>query len=182
MSCFVLVKPFGAYNGGPFRELLPQCTAGNGGGDTRITVAERESGKAVARYTPKDFSGGKSFLEFALDAEGNVAALSGRQPPCDLHCLAVRNVDGGPVRQLTKKVYYPTVALAGGRVAYLTKRHVVVTDLDGDDARRFDRFESRHRGTGEIALTSNRVAWATAEGRSGEGPRGTVRSAPLPPR
>lgn len=159
-------------------------TGGSGAGDTRITVAERATGRSVATFRTRDFSGGPGFSAFALDADGNVAALSGPQPRCYYACLAIRNVAGGPARELTRRVSDLSLAMAGGRVAWLSRTgrrrgRVVVAALDGSRRRRFDRFSSRRGPRSEIALSPSRLAWATVEKPYGRESPGAVRSVRL---
>lgn len=165
-------------------------TGGSGSGDTHLTVAERATGTVVARYRTRDFVGdgtglgGDTFMAFALDADGNVAALTGPQPSCYLRCLAIRNVTGGPARTLTKRASDRSVALAGGRVAWISspkqaEKHVVVADLDGADRRRFDTFTRKHGPIGELALVDGRVAWATVQDPYSRESPGAVHSASL---
>lgn len=138
---------------------------GSGGGDTTITVAERVTGNVVARYTTKDFAGGHGFSAFDLDADGNVVALSGPQPRCYYVCVTVRNIRTAAKRTISRRAIDGSVAIAGGRIAYVGQRRlwptrIVITKLNGRVVRRLDRFGRSRRPLHDLALAADRIAWA----------------------
>lgn len=244
-------RPFASRDGGPFRQLVPECPRGafylstaadgdtvvvgmtdskcagvrrdgrvwlvdgdeparliheSGGGvihveiegpwiawaegqDRDIAVAERATGKVVARYTAKDFQrGARGIDSFGIDAAGNVAAATGPQPRCYYACVTVRNVDGSLKRTLTRRA--SDVEIADGRVAWVTARrddprgHIKVVGLDGRSVGRYGRFNRRRSKTAELALSETRLAWATTDPRRGGDPRadGSIHVVDLPGR
>ncbi len=246
-------RAFGSFNGGPFRDLLPDCDGaayistasdgkavaigqpgakcggkqatrvwlidgeaaprliyesseeyvgmrhvqlagpwiawsegGSGAGDTKITIAEKATGNVVARYTTKDFAGGHGFSAFDIDEAGNVVALSGRQPRCYYVCVTVRNIRGSVKRTISRRAIDRSVAIAGGRIAYVGQRRlrptrIGVTTLRGRVVRRLDRFGRARRPLHDLALTEDRIAWAVlrSDGDEVPGAPGSIRMAKL---
>lgn len=160
---------------------------GSGAGDKRITVADRASGNIAARLTPGDFAGGTTFSAFDIDAAGNVVALSGPQPRCYYVCVTWRNINGGPRRTISRRALDGRVAVANGRVAYVSVRglspdRLIVADLAGKPIRRFGRFSRARRPIGDLAMTDDSIAWAVlgTDGDLVPGAPGTIRRARLP--
>ena len=150
-------------------------------------MAEKASGTVVARYTTKDFAGGHGFSAFDLDEDGNVVALSGRQPRCYYVCVTVRNIHGSSKRTLTRRAMDGSVAIAGGRIAYVGQRklratRIVLTRLNGRVVRRLGRFGRERQPLRELALREDRIAWAVlrSDGDAVPGAPGRIRSAKLP--
>jgi hypothetical protein len=160
---------------------------GSGGGDEIITVADKATGTTVARYTTKDFAGGHGFSAFDLDEKGNVVALSGPQPRCYYVCVTVRNIRGSSKRTISRRAIDGSVAIAGGRIAYVGQRRlrptrIVVTNLRGRVIRRLDRFSRSRRPMHDLALTADRIVWAVlkSDGDAVPGAPGSIRTARLP--
>ncbi len=159
---------------------------GHGVGDERITVAERASGKVVARYTTKDFAGGRGFRAFDIDDEGNVVALSGPQPRCYYDCVTVRNIRANTKRTISHRASHGSVAIAAGRIAFVERRRlwprrIVLTDLSGRVLRHLDRFGRARRPLGDLALSRDRIAWAVLRGErdAAPGAPGSIETARL---
>jgi hypothetical protein len=160
---------------------------GLGAGDRQITVADRAGGSIAARLTPRDFAGGSSFSAFDIDAAGNVVALGGPQPRCYYVCVTWRNIGGGPAHTISRRALDGRVAIANGRIAYVTikglhPRRLIVADLAGKPVRRLGRFSRTRRPIGDLALSGNRIAWGvlSTDGDLVPGAPGTIRTARLP--
>jgi len=137
------------------------------GAGEAITVADAATGAVLRRFpAPR----GKHFDAFDLDERGNVVTSTGR--------LVTFNLTDPTPRTLAKKVW-GRVAIAGGRVAYVSPTktsgpdRLLLIDLRGKVLRRLDRFHDRRQPEGEVALTDRWVAWsvkrATYEHPTGPG-------------
>ena len=160
---------------------------GTGAGDTRITVADRRTGEVAARLRPEDFAGGHAFSAFDIDADGTLVALSGRQPRCYYVCVSWRRLNGRRSHTISRRALDQRVAIAAGRIAYVTQRRLhahrlILARLDGRVLRRFGRFGRSRRPVGDIALTPHRIAWAVlhSDGELVPGAQGSVHTATLP--
>jgi hypothetical protein len=125
-----------------------------GGAGVAITVADVATGAVLRRFTPP---GNRRWDEFDIDERGNVVTTLGR--------LVTFSLSDPRPRTLAKRAW-GTVAIAGGRVAYVSvgadsgPDRLLLLDLQGRVLRRLDRYGERRRPAGEIALTDRWIAWS----------------------
>jgi hypothetical protein len=128
-----------------------------GGGGDRITVADRASGAVVATYAAP--SGPRSWQVFDIDEQGNLAAVQGDR-------LLAFSVADPRQRVIAKRVWGSSVAIAAGRVAYISADansgpdRLVLAHLTGKVLKRLDRYGKRRWPEGELALTERWAAWS----------------------
>jgi hypothetical protein len=128
-----------------------------GGGGDRITVADRASGAVIATYPAE--SGSRSWQVFDIDEQGNVVAVQGDR-------LVAFSLAAPRPRLLARRLWSSSVAIAAGRVAYISADadsgpdRLVLADLTGKVLKRLDRYGQRRWPEGEIAPTDRWAAWS----------------------
>jgi hypothetical protein len=128
-----------------------------GGGGDRITVADRATGAVLATYPTT--RGRQSWQVFDIDEQGNLVAVKGDS-------LVTFSLTSPQPRVLAKRLWSNSVAIAAGRIAYISMNgeigpdRLLVVDLKGKVLKRLDRFGERRWPEGEIALTDRWAAWS----------------------
>jgi hypothetical protein len=127
-----------------------------GGGGDRITVADRATGAVLATYPA---TGRRSWQVFDIDEHGNLVAVQGDR-------LVAFSLSAPRPRVLAKRLWASSVAVAAGRVAYISAdassgpERLLLVDLEGKVLERLDRYGKRRWPEGELALTDRWVAWS----------------------
>jgi hypothetical protein len=128
-----------------------------GGGGDRITVADRATGTVLATYPAG--SGRRTWQVFDIDEQGTIVAVQGSR-------LVTFSLTAPQPRVLARRLWGSSVALAAGRVAYISADanigpdRLLLVDLNGKVIKRLDRYGERRWPEGELALTDRWAAWS----------------------